>query len=168
MPTPKLNIDYLVQGQSLGEVTQNTATNILESVAIGSAIDATLTAEPSSPNEGDVYIVPASATGTNWAGEDGKLAIYYSGWYFITPEEGMRFWVKDEDSIYVYDGSAWAVLTPTSINLVDDLTPQLGGDLDTNENPIVSTGNNDININPAGTGQVKINGVPLDTAAFAS
>jgi hypothetical protein len=36
--------------------------------------------------------------------------------------------------------------------LLDDTTPQLGGDLDVNGNAIISVANNDINIIPAGTG----------------
>lgn len=41
-------------------------------------------------------------------------------------------------------------------NIVDDTTPQLGGDLDVNGNNIVSTSNGDINISPNGTGSVVI------------
>lgn len=41
-------------------------------------------------------------------------------------------------------------------NVVEDTTPQLGGDLDVNGNDIVSTSNGDINILPNGTGNVKL------------
>ena len=43
-------------------------------------------------------------------------------------------------------------------DVVDDLTPQLGGDLDVNGNDIVSTSNADINILPNGTGEVTMAG----------
>lgn len=39
-------------------------------------------------------------------------------------------------------------------NVVEDLTPQLGGNLDVNGNSIVSTSNANINITPDGTGKV--------------
>ena len=41
-------------------------------------------------------------------------------------------------------------------DLVNDTTPQLGGDLDVNGNDIVSASNGDINISPNGTGTVEV------------
>jgi hypothetical protein len=46
--------------------------------------------------------------------------------------------------------------TPIAVNIVDDTTPQLGGDLDVNGNDIVSTTNADIDIIPHGTGDVNL------------
>lgn len=59
-------------------------------------------------------------------------------------------------------------------DVVDDTTPQLGGDLDVNGNDIVSVSNGDINITPNGTGRVVISSpqsahrVYEDTTAGAS
>lgn len=44
-------------------------------------------------------------------------------------------------------------------DLVDDTSPQLGGNLDVNGNSIVSTSNGDISITPNGTGSVVIDGL---------
>jgi hypothetical protein len=43
-------------------------------------------------------------------------------------------------------------------NVVDDTSPELGGDLDVNANDIVSASNNNINLLPNGTGVVNIDG----------
>ena len=43
-------------------------------------------------------------------------------------------------------------------NIVEDTTPQLGGDLDVNGNDIVSTSNGDIDLNPNGSGVVVFRG----------
>ena len=43
-------------------------------------------------------------------------------------------------------------------DVVDDTTPQLGGDLDVNGNDIVSVSNGAINLIPNGTGVVSIQG----------
>lgn len=43
--------------------------------------------------------------------------------------------------------------------VVEDTTPQLGGDLDVNGNSIVSVSNGDINITPNGTGSVVLDGL---------
>lgn len=42
-------------------------------------------------------------------------------------------------------------------NLIDDTTPQLGGDLDVNGNAIISASNGDIDITPNGTGEINLN-----------
>jgi hypothetical protein len=53
--------------------------------------------------------------------------------------------------------------TDTGIaNVVEDTTPQLGGNLDVNGNSIVSTSNADINITPNGTGQVNLGNFQFD------
>lgn len=67
---------------------------------------------PASPANGDLYIVPAAATGA-WAGQDDNLA-WYNGtsWEFFTPAEGWRFWVNDSDALFYWSGSAWTLFSP--------------------------------------------------------
>lgn len=114
--TPNLNFSFRY---TLGESGWNTGYDnnnwrVLEMLLRGNVISATTTAEPGSPTDGDLYIVPASATGTNWAGQDGDIA-YYDGsasgggdsWFFFTPLEGMRFFAADESQPYLYDGTGW-------------------------------------------------------------
>ena len=43
-------------------------------------------------------------------------------------------------------------------DVVDDTTPQLGGDLDVNGNALVSTSNGNIALTPNGTGVVRLDG----------
>jgi hypothetical protein len=50
-------------------------------------------------------------------------------------------------------------------DIVQDLTPQLGGNLDVNGNSIVSINNGNINITPHGTGVVVVDGVKLSNGA---
>jgi hypothetical protein len=49
-------------------------------------------------------------------------------------------------------------------DLVNDTTPQLGGDLDVNGNDIVSVSNGDITFTPDGTGKVIISGLSFPTS----
>jgi hypothetical protein len=56
-------------------------------------------------------------------------------------------------------------ITDRSINnVVEDTTPQLGGNLDVNGNSIISGSNNDINITPDGTGKVVLDGLKYPNA----
>ena len=51
------------------------------------------------------------------------------------------------------------MLTSSAIsNVVEDSTPQLGGDLDVNGNALVSTSNGNIALTPNGSGVVRIDG----------
>ena len=51
-------------------------------------------------------------------------------------------------------------------NVVEDTTPQLGGDLDINGNAIVSTSDGNIAITPNGTGEVDISKVDIDSGTI--
>ena len=55
-------------------------------------------------------------------------------------------------------------------NVVEDSTPQLGGDLDVNSNGLVSTSNGNIALTPNGTGVVRIdgsNGIDMQSGAIS-
>ena len=52
-----------------------------------------------------------------------------------------------------------------SFDIVNDTSPQLGGNLDVNSNSIVSTSNADINISPNGTGRVTLGASKIEQVA---
>jgi hypothetical protein len=76
----------------------------------------------------------------------------------------------DSGKIFLGNGSNQAVSTALSAinlssfnddlatNIVDDATPQLGGNLDVNGNDLISVSNGAINLAPDGTGKVTIKG----------
>jgi len=77
--------------------------------------------------------------------------------------------VASDDVLLIYDTSATALkkITRSSLvsglatssaisNVVEDTTPQLGGDLDVNGNGLVSTSNGNIALTPNGTGVVRL------------
>jgi hypothetical protein len=108
--TPRLGITQLEEDQALPEVVVNEATRILEAFANATHFKSvTTTAEPGSPADGDTYLVPASATGTNWAGHDGEIATFLNtAWVFKDAKEGFFAWVDDDNELLVYDGAAWS------------------------------------------------------------
>ena len=58
------------------------------------------------------------------------------------------------------DANDWAEIGGGGLeNVVEDLTPQLGGDLDVNGQSIVSVSNGDIVFTPNGTGHINLDGV---------
>jgi hypothetical protein len=109
MTTELLGLDEISSSQAQKEVSHNTALRQLEGRLVR-AKDKDLTTPPGSPVAGDTYIVPSGASGV-WSGHTNKIAHYYGGaWTFWTPIEGVRLWLNDEDTEYVFDGSAWIVL----------------------------------------------------------
>lgn len=75
---------------------------------------------------------------------------------------GALYWNTSSNDLYVWNGSAWeqgAFSTGGVLsNVVEDTTPQLGGDLDVNGQNIVSTSNADIDILPNGSGKINLDG----------
>jgi hypothetical protein len=66
-------------------------------------------------------------------------------------DTGALYWDTTDEQLYVYDGTNWQqaafTLGQAIANVIEDTTPQLGGDLDLNTNTINGTGN----INITGT-----------------
>ena len=80
-------------------------------------------------------------------------------WYTSTNEVG-KF--KAGDTFQVDQQTGFVTIDPTSvaINVVSDLTPQLGGDLDVQTRSITtSVTNGDVTITPNGTGNVVLDGL---------
>ena len=76
---------------------------------------------------------------------------------------GMLYTNSSSGNLFYYNGSAWVAVTSGGItDIVDDASPQLGGDLDVQTNSIVSTSNQDINITPNGTGNVTLGSFTFD------
>ena len=67
---------------------------------------------------------------------------------------------------YVFQGGTWTDANDWSEiggggleNIVEDLTPELGGDLNVNGQSIVSKANGDITFTPNGTGRITLDGL---------
>lgn len=105
--TTNLNLPLIEASQAQKHVTHNEAIAALDALTQSSIIDRDLATPPSSPNEGDTYIVGPSPTG-DWSGHAGKITTYYdSVWRFYTPKTGWLAYINDEGIHVRYNGSAW-------------------------------------------------------------
>jgi len=121
------------------------ATNASNSAT--AAATAQAAAEAALDNFDDVYLGAKSSDPT--VDNDGD-PLNAGDLYFNTSSSNLKY----------YDGSAWVAITSGGItDLVQDGTPQLGGNLDVNGNSIVSVSNGNIAITPNGTGSVVIDGL---------
>lgn len=92
-------------------------------------------------NFDDIYLGAKSSDVT--VDNDGD-ALTAGDLYFNTTSNELKY----------YTGSAWEAISPGISNVVEDTTPQLGGNLDVVTHSIVSTSNRSITLTPNGTGDV--------------
>src|SRR6202012_4436718 len=105
--TPRVGAPLLAASQAQKNVTHNEALYQFDAFLCARFIDRTHAAPPSSPSDGDTYLVAASATGT-WLGQDGNIAYSADGaWRFYAPFAGLIAYVSAESALIVYTGSAW-------------------------------------------------------------
>lgn len=79
-------------------------------------------------------------------------------------DEGDLFYNSTDNAVKFYNGSSWASIQAGLTDIVGDVTPQLGGNLDVNGNSIVSVSNGNIAITPNGSGKVILDGLSFPTA----
>ena len=108
MATPNLALPSLVEGQTNSETDVNTSLLLLDSLTAGRIEDKDLATPPSSPSNGQAWIVGTSASGA-WNGQDAKIAIYNSGWTFLTPIGGQTVFSHDDGILWCYSSkeTAW-------------------------------------------------------------
>lgn len=105
--TARIALPYIFSAQAQKEVTHNQALNRLDALHRPVVTSMEMDTPPGSPTAGDCYIVGSSPTGV-FTGHEDALA-YYSenGWLFFTPFKWMDIVNEEDDTRYIYDGTAW-------------------------------------------------------------
>lgn len=88
MSLPLLPFDRWLSGTNENSIPAND-NSLRSEILSSSAIAGDVTAQPGSPGNGDWYVIPASATGTQWATftVDSCVIFYDGNWYEFTPVE---------------------------------------------------------------------------------
>lgn len=111
MSLPLTPLSRWLSGTNQNSVPANDNSLRVE-IALTDGIADDVTAQPGSPSDGDWYIIPSGATGTQWAtfAED-SAAIFYGGtWYEFTPTQGNK--VSVAGVLMIYDESdGWEPMT---------------------------------------------------------
>lgn len=104
--TGKLGLKYVVANQAQKEVTINEDLNILE-MLVQATVKGVISAPPTTPEEGDMYIIGESPTG-EWEGKAvNSLAGFLMGvWTIVTPHAGWRVWLEEGKALR-YQGGEW-------------------------------------------------------------
>lgn len=107
--TVKLGLTDLSNGQSQW-LNANATFAQLDQLVQAYAIDKDLSSPPSTPVNGDLYIINSGSPSGDWSGHGGDLAYWLdetNAWQFVDPREGFIVRVIDEHQFYYYDGSSW-------------------------------------------------------------
>lgn len=121
--SPRLGLPLMATAMAQKEQVFNEAILAFDAMFSGSAISATTTTPPSSPSDGDCYIVPATGATGAWAGKAKKIAFAYNGWQFIDPPEHFRMYVVGASNFYMFTTSGgWAAVPAGSPVVFTDLT----------------------------------------------
>jgi hypothetical protein len=140
MTTANLLMGELAESQSSKSVTINEALHVLDALVQCAIIDRDLATPPGSPVNGNVYIVAGSPTGA-WVGHTNHLAQWdVTAWRFHVPEEGWMCYVRDEDALLVYTGSAWTVLAGSGAGGVTSVALTVPAELSVAGSPITASG----------------------------
>lgn len=105
MSTPILPFAVWLSGTNENSIPANDNALRCE-ILFGLVISQVVTAQPVSPADGDIYVIPPGATGAQWATFDTyDLVIYKSGtWYAYGPVEGII--VNINGALYEFIGSS--------------------------------------------------------------
>jgi len=99
--TPRLSLPLVAADQAQKHVTVNEALAFVDAL-LALAITATRSDPPSSPTEGEAFLVAAGASG-EWTGAEGRLALRIGGgWTFREPPAGLVALMHDERRLAVH------------------------------------------------------------------
>ncbi len=116
MASPLYSLPEIQENQSGKYITHNEALALIEGL-ISRVLSRSNSGAPSSPFEGDTYIVDDNSGDWSAASID-DIAHYYSGaWHFLTPIEGLAIWCVDESGRIFYNGSSWQLDFTSRITL---------------------------------------------------
>lgn len=105
--TARLALPYIAAAQAQKHVTHNEAIRRLDALIQPRLESLTLATPPTTPGEGQCWLVPSDATGA-WAGQTGRIAAYEAGaWDFIDLPSGLLAYVADARRVLLFDGTRW-------------------------------------------------------------
>lgn len=127
--SPNLALPYQPSGALQTDVLFNEFLLALDALAQNGVQDKDLATPPTTiaGDAGKIWIIPSGATGV-WSGKTNQVAVSTGAttWTYFTPKEGWSFWVNDENTTYIFDGSNWIVGQTAQGSIVTAVTSSAG------------------------------------------
>jgi hypothetical protein len=107
--TTNLQLPLLAPACAQKHVTVNEALLRLDAPALMTIQSRIVSAQPSAPADGALFILPPGKTGADWGGmADRSIAYYRDGaWVQLTPNPGWGAFVLDEGTRLTFRNGAW-------------------------------------------------------------
>ena len=156
--TPRLGLPYLAAAQAQKHVTVNEGLAALDALVACTLESRTVTVQPASPADGQAWLLPTGATGTEWALHPaGTLIRFEAGaWMLLAVAPGQVAYVRDEDAVVVRTASAWTRLADLVTALQNVTGVGIGATAD-GSNPLIVKGPGALFTADTGGFQVKVN-----------
>lgn len=108
----RLELPYLAAGQMQKHVTLNEALTRLDALVQTAVVSRTATAQPASPPDGALWILPAGATGVDWGARPMGTLVRAEGggWSAVTAPDGLVVLVADAAELVVRHWGDWVPL----------------------------------------------------------
>jgi len=108
----RLELPYLAAGQMQKHVTLNEALTRLDALVQTAVVSRTATAQPASPPDGALWILPAGATGADWGTRPAGTLVRAEGggWSVVAAPDGLVVLVVDAAELVVRHWDGWAPL----------------------------------------------------------
>ena len=108
----RLGLPYLAAAQLQKHVTLNEALTRLDALVQTGVVSRTVAAQPASPADGNLYILPAGATGAAWTARAAGdlMRAEAGGWALVPVSDGAIARVADDDQVVVRREGAWTPL----------------------------------------------------------
>ena len=180
MSSPNAGIPYVPEGTLDPAAGLNQAINVIDALLQSAVYSIALTAPPSGPADGSLYVVAGeggTATGA-WAGEERNLARYVEEgdfWEFYEAGSQAKIVLNREDfRVYAFDQTSspgvWTLVSGGGLTIMDSDSPQL---VQPDVTQIVFTGGVDLSVNSDGVLTVDVDSVgsghaPLTALAIVS
>mgnify|MGYP000477664302 CR=1 FL=1 len=119
-----LQLPYLMPAQAQKHVTVNESLRRMDALVQMRVQSRATTAQPGSPADGELWILPDGKSGADWDGfTAGRIAYYRDGaWEEVTPRAGWFAFVMDEALLCVFGGVDWtSALAASDALLAGDL-----------------------------------------------
>jgi len=127
MATPIAGLKTMPTGTTKNEAVFNEGVILLEALAYRGVVSRSLldpsTISSPAPTNGTIYLVPDGSPNAvgDWASHGGSVAVYYDGWRYLPPAEGLTLWVTDEAQSVQYRSGAWVDRNETPPTNITDL-----------------------------------------------
>jgi hypothetical protein len=128
--TPRLQLPEIAQMQEMNEVSWNETLVQLDAFVDLYLLGLFVNTPPTSPNDGDVYVVGGAPTG-DWTNNAYKIAYRIDGaWNYYVPFNGLRGYNNGDGKFYVYVNGTWAdwnsLISAGEVSVASAATTDLG------------------------------------------